>query len=119
MNDVVATLTAARELLSDPVRWTKGRMARDAAGERAYSRSPEAVCWCAAGALNKVSSAWGVQEAQGILFASVSGKGIAAFNDDPTTTHADILAAFDRAIAAAKAEAGGQSAGGPDQDGQQ
>lgn len=44
-------LRAARLKLSDRSRWTTAFLARNANGERVSCRSPEAVCFCAYGAL--------------------------------------------------------------------
>lgn len=49
------TLRAVRELLSDPSRWTRGAYARDAEGNYANASGPNAVCWCAVGAFEKVT----------------------------------------------------------------
>ncbi|MEL6388391.1 MAG: hypothetical protein AAFR00_13655 [Pseudomonadota bacterium] len=45
-------------------------------------------------------------EARKLLVQALPGElaSVVSFNDDPDTTHADILALFDRAIAAAEAE---------------
>lgn len=49
-------LIAARELISDPAKWTTGYYARTANGQCTNSENPDAVCWCAFGALWKVSN---------------------------------------------------------------
>lgn len=49
----VEILTGAREILSDPARWTVEASARDANGAACDVYSPEATCFCAVGALIK------------------------------------------------------------------
>lgn len=98
-------LRAARTLLEDPSRWTRsaGARKRTARGDDPCpSTDPGATCWSAVGALGRVSSrrrgAPGVgelEEAARELF----GEGIGRVNDRSETTHAMILACFDRAIA--------------------
>lgn len=45
----------AHELLADESKWTTGSYARKANGAPVHFDSPEAVCWCAAGAIWKCS----------------------------------------------------------------
>lgn len=90
-------LTQARELISDPKRWTKGYFAKTALGAPCGSLSDRAICWCISGAINKVSEFKNHQVAYDRL-RLVVGPLITQFNDDPKTTHADVIAAFDRAI---------------------
>lgn len=88
------TLIAGRALLSDGRRWAKGDYC---VGDT----------FCVVGALGirtdrRASRTDAQREAIFYLGAHVP-KGhfrIADFNDNPTTTHADVLALFDRAIAA-------------------
>jgi len=96
-------VTAARELLSDPARWTKGANARNEKGDGGGSGMEGAVCWCAVGALRHVSNdpnleaVW--EDAYYMLAEQTPrGEGVMAFNDGVLTTHADVLAMFDRAI---------------------
>lgn len=86
------------ELLSDESRWTKTKMARDAAMLVVPYDDPSAVCWCLVGALRKTSTngtnffgAWQKLE-------DMCGH-IADFND--SHTHAEVIALLDRAIAEA------------------
>jgi len=93
MTTVKDNLIAARALIDTPERWIKGE-----------SRIGD--CFCALGAIGVVSGPgaepglWnGCHEA--LAHAVPNGDlYVARFNDDPDTTHADILALFDRAIAA-------------------
>lgn len=113
-------LVCARELLSDPNKWTKKTMARDATGKHVSAKDDSAVCWCMAGAIEKcddhftkgyawqirgseLSRAWDALLKVGV----VSGEPIKAgveFNDDPETTHEMLMRRFDAAIAAVEVQ---------------
>jgi hypothetical protein len=95
----VEVLKAAKALISDEVRWTKGGNARDKDGAHVSAKSKNAVCWCMGGALLVIRSNRSSEK----LLRQVCGGSIARFNDAPATTHADVMAAFDRAIALAEA----------------
>jgi len=104
----VDILTAARDLISDRNRWTTGYLARDANGDRCGVSDGGASCWCAEGAVYRASDALRdgsrrlESEALVILADAVTYPfgSIPAFND--ATSHADVLALFDRAISTAK-----------------
>jgi hypothetical protein len=99
-------LRGARELISDPERWTQGEYARNAEHEAVNFLSPEACRWCLVGALAKASGRdpddhepamacvahllrpW----SRNVLVA------ITSFNDE--SEHAKALALLDEAIAA-------------------
>jgi hypothetical protein len=92
----VDVLRDARALIDTPEKWCKGIMR--SGGRR-----------CAVGA---VSDATGgemhmreseANAAFGALARAAGGRRIYLLNDDPKTTHADVIAAFDRAIAAEEA----------------
>jgi hypothetical protein len=100
-------LRAARELLSEPHRWTTRFLARNGAGQRVEPTSPAAVCWCLNGALSKVAAQaeWEqIQEAWKALTMAATGDQVSVglWNDDPHRTHAEILDALDRASARAE-----------------
>ena len=91
------TLKAARQLISDPAKWTQGWFARNALGELVDVDSSSAVCFCSIGALCRVESA-AYSEAKRTLERNISdGLSLGWFND--THTHAEVLALFDAAIA--------------------
>lgn len=103
----LAGLKAMRELLSDPARWTKGTEARNAKGRPVRPWWKSATCWCLLGAPHAGARRCyrnAVQEEMALRSALGGKKAISGFNDDPTTTHADILALLDREIAAAGGE---------------
>lgn len=104
MTTTIEILVAARALLADPARWTKGESARDLRGKEVPPNYPSAVCWCMTGALNKVVRSpcmWfkseAVLSAAELLETTVASE-ITSFNDNPATTHADVLRALDAAI---------------------
>lgn len=87
-------LRAAKALIDTPERWTQcGRF-------REFRGATE--CFCAWGALDRATSRHG--EALGWLELAIpTDATLPAFNDDPRTTHADIMKLFDDAIALAEA----------------
>lgn len=100
-------LRRAKALIAEPEKWTKGENARDAAGNWVWADSARAVCWCAQGAINAVAPDSLVALCNALGFVNRTAgvmSNIVTLNDAPTTTHADIMALFDRAIAAAEAE---------------
>lgn len=97
-------LREARDLIADPKCWTQGELARDAGGSPCDPDAPEAVCWCAAGAIFKVEGA-GVGEALQAFRASMREYGflIPCLNDgfdriDDLSPHQAILRVFDETI---------------------
>lgn len=95
-------LVAARELVSVPERWTRGAFARDENGDRCSTVS--GVRFCVHGAIKHFAQSVFVSDQVASVFAIANGVAndrISDFNDDPETTHPDIVAVFDRAIAAA------------------
>lgn len=93
------TLEAARKLILFKKRWITGVSARGKSGMSVSSLSRHAVCFCSAGAIWRAASGnnaafWDAIEA---LNAVISPSSLPHFND--THTHAEVLAAFDAAIA--------------------
>ena len=93
------TLKAARDLISDPARWTQEEAARNAAGKGVMAYGEDAVCWCAFGAIRNVVGP--NDDAFDLVFDTFRDKAkvklVACFND--THTHAEVIALFDAAIA--------------------
>lgn len=54
ISDQIAWLTEARDLISDRKRWCQGSRAKDTHGRIVEPNSPDAVKWCATGAICKV-----------------------------------------------------------------
>ena len=104
MNNITEVLTEARELISDPKRWTQGLYARDVRGNYTKWNSPEAACWCSAGAIAKVVGASTDSDIEYDPIAKRAIKklmyginsSIYKFND--SHTHAEVLTAFDKVI---------------------
>lgn len=95
-------LRAARALIDTPEKWTQGAYALDANGKSTDPKSDVAVCFCISGAFWRID--WDKGAPDGFsAFKRAAGRYPVDFNDDPGTTHADILAAFDKAIAAEQA----------------
>lgn len=94
----VEALRAARELISDPARWTKGADARDDSGEDVSYHSEAATCWCGIGALYHVTmhTGLGQEQARQFLLQASGERLFSTFND--ASEHSDVLGAFDRAI---------------------
>jgi hypothetical protein len=117
-------LARARALIERPERWTQGAMARGAGGEAVAATSPRACRWCAYGALWHAS--WQLEHEAGGAYGRVCRRAeqhatmalahavppdmdpdarprdyeaVVEYNDTVTTTHADILALYERALA--------------------
>lgn len=110
--NVLEALVKGRKLISDEERWTTGASARDVNGNNVPSVDPTATCWCTIGAIGKIVFSDGdVNTCQETIFSGAirsleahvpyqkfGGRMIAPFND--THTHAEVLAVWDKAIAA-------------------
>ncbi len=95
------SLIRARALLTRG--WCRHAPARNFLGFQVSPYSRWATCWCASGALR--AAATGVSDmhrrrGQGRLIAAIGGETLWEFNDRQRTVE-PVLAAFDRAIAAA------------------
>ena len=96
MTDTLTILTAARNIIADPAMWYQGDYT--ASGDW----NTDEPC-CAECAIKRAACAVGVNPFYVILDIGAFTPrkvGIHRFNDRPTTTHADVMAVFDRAIAA-------------------
>jgi len=99
----VEILKDARELISVPERWTQGANARTKKGMPIGSAEHNAVCWCALGAIGKNSLPSSTEKLEAICFlVRQIDVAVSAFNDEHT--HPEVVALFDRAIAAAEAQ---------------
>lgn len=104
MTSPLATLRAARELISVPERWTQDVPARGKSGKEVSPISKHAVCWCMVGATLKVNRGRRHEAALDELKADAGQWFIGDLNDE--STHAEVLALFDRTIARLSREAG-------------
>ena len=92
-------LTKARALIADPKHWTQNCSARNQQGVAVYSRDDEAFSYCMMAATHKVATGPGkIVESQLYLRKAINSSSLSAFNDAPERTHAQVLAAFDKAI---------------------
>ena len=107
MNKIRDTLIAARALIEDEERWTKGAMARDKNGAPCESGGTP-VCWCASGAIMMCELKKRSADSEGAMrylreaLPPWAMRNVPQFNDNSHTTHAEVLAAFDKAIDLAK-----------------
>lgn len=109
--ETAAILRRARERISDPARWCKGAFSSNAMGQRCVDgpTASGARAWCASGSVlaEHADNVGGEMALTALRHQVRRSTGlritIAAYNDDPSTTHADILALYDRAIAAEEA----------------
>ena len=108
MNEVTKVLIEARKIISEPEHWTQGVFARDALGNDTDWDSPEAVCWCTAGAIRKAAGAFHYHQEQSIeyhilvlhatkeLVSVIGDYGVSRFNDHHN--HAQVVEVFNKAI---------------------
>lgn len=93
-------LQAARALITDPAHWCRGAWARDAKGVEV--NPTKGVSFCMAGAVLRVAAERHLDAFEAlsrVVFSpgfSIGCINIAYFNDH--TSHAQVLAVFDRAI---------------------
>lgn len=96
---VLETLEAARKLITPRKAWIKNHLARTSPrGKRVDPEHPSAKCFCSSGAILHVNPDFTCWTA----LNRVMGFSIPEFND--THTHAEVLRAFDEAIAVEKAK---------------
>ena len=93
------TLKAARQLITDPAKWTQGSSARTSNGVPISTFADDAVCWCALGAIGRSNIVDEVSNyrAHQAMLKQLGGSVVSVFND--THTHAEVLGLFDAAIA--------------------
>jgi hypothetical protein len=101
LDDAVAVLTKARELLAAEQRWCKRSFARTWLDIPVPAPSALARRYCALGAIMRAGRKLGlpVKEARRALEWQTV-RPIPDWNDDPRRMHGEVIAAFDAAIAA-------------------
>jgi len=101
MTDTAEILKAARDLIAKPENWTVGGLARNTDGVFVSVDSCDAVCFCALGAVDKISESPEDRNAAYEALRDSLGEGrrmVATFNDEHT--HEEVLDLFSKAIAA-------------------
>jgi len=93
-------LKEAKSLIEDPQHWNEEYFARNSKGQDCRSRDPEAVAWCAWGAINKVTDSHNNDAAANFLYRSAfdlfKKKEIWEVND--CIGHTAVMQMYDRAI---------------------
>lgn len=109
MKTVVDFLKATRNLIERPEAWTQDVYARARDGRPLASHVGWAVCWCLTGAISHVATTMSGgtdylrRHATRLLNCVLDREtnephSLASWNDEPTRTHAEILALIDKAI---------------------
>lgn len=108
-------LKAGRTLLTPPGTWIQGLAAQDREGFGILPEDADAICWCSLGALRRVRQGATVSYAQALL-QLVNGMPcqpegdfclaelVFRWNDQPGRTQDEVLALFDKAIAAEESQ---------------
>lgn len=101
------TTTPILDLLSDPNHWTKNAFARNSFDGQIELLSKSACKWCLAGAIGKCAIIY--EDKTTRIYDKITNTihmmypkfpqfiNIVKFNDDPSTTHADIIAVLKEA----------------------
>lgn len=100
-------LHAAADLLEKPGTWTQKSDARDEHGAEIRVLNPKATCWCAFGAIMKVSdNPYGGIDTQVAYFLrqAIGMWSITSWNDNAGRTQKEVVAAFRKAEQLAKDE---------------
>lgn len=103
MNQLARDLRAAKALIDTPEKWTQRAHARTVEGYSCDSDDPKATSFCSLGAIYRTVpvSEYSREDCLRGALRPYAGN-IAHFNDN--NTHADVMAAWDKAIADAEAE---------------
>jgi hypothetical protein len=84
--------------------WTQEAFARDAKGRVERCESDKATCFCVAGALMRTMGIVGFERGAEYVRKAIGRYRIDQWNDAPERTQAEVLAAFDKAIALVESE---------------
>lgn len=104
MTKEIAIIRRAREIISDPEKWTQGTYARDRDGAPIHPGDEEASCWCALGAIAKAAIELEAQPGDGSAAAdrlwNISKRPVGWVNDygPRVQAHAAVLSLFDKAL---------------------
>jgi hypothetical protein len=100
----IAVLVWARQVIADERRWCQGAFARTWLSIPVPARSILARRFCALGAIRRAGRELQLRTREACMALEWQTIGpIHDWNDDPKRTHADVIAAFDRAIVALEA----------------
>jgi hypothetical protein len=75
--------------------WTQGDFARDHNGNSVHFSSPNAVCWCAVGAVKACYRGAGQYDAMQLLRNTINRQYIDHWNDDRRRTKRSVLKVFE------------------------
>lgn len=91
-------LAKAADLIAPEGAWTQGSYALSANGDTAPPEDPEAVCWCASGAILRVApSEDAARVARRIVMETNQLFSLGQWNDRPSRTQAEVVAALRKA----------------------
>ena len=80
-----------KELLSDPSKWTQGKIARDSSMNEIHPNDPQAVCWCLIGAVRKCYPGhYDYENLCKRIVEQTKEEFLFNWNDSPTTTFSDV-----------------------------
>ena len=104
INGALSILRPARELIAAPEHWTQRYLALSATGAPVLPRTDAAICWCSSGALLEIGLLHTVNVclAGDLLTDNLGGMPGALIRFNDTHSHAEVLAVWDRTIAAAE-----------------
>jgi hypothetical protein len=104
VNETERVLREARALVADPSHWLKGEIAQTAEGAPCAPEDKRAVRFCMVGAYIHARHALNTQSDNYLRLVEAVGTRHTppSFDNAATTSHAKMLAAFDRAIALAR-----------------
>ena len=96
-------LIAAKAKIANPVNWLSGGYATDSEGQKAYTWSKNATCFCSVGAARSAMRLLDKINTQVFeLLNQAAGGCVIEFND--SHTHEQVMVVWDKAIALALAE---------------
>lgn len=79
-----------KDLLTYESNWVKGVYAKTAEGRNASYCDPDAIRFCLLGAINRCYPPLGKREVVNRVVDQLSGRAIAEWNDDQSTTFTDV-----------------------------
>lgn len=83
-------LLAAADLIEADGAWTQGSNARNAKREKVRFSAPDAICWCADGAILRINGEHG--PANDFFCGFLGGQSVQKWNDDRRRTQGEVVA---------------------------